>query len=256
MPTFKELLATDQQIRTFAMGRVVDPMMVEMFGLAGGYAGFWLDGEHASLSTQQIMVAALAARANNMDSFVRIAPTGYAAVTQCLEAGAGGVMAAQIHSAEHAEEFVKWAKFAPRGVRGLNISGRDANYTHKAAPQFIEDANRENFLAIQIETLGSVEDADKIAAIDGVDLLFVGPADLSLSMGIVGQFHSDKLWEGIDRVAAACRNHGKTWGAVVPDAKFADRAVENGCRMPTMGNDVMVMRRGIEAIKTAYSSQF
>lgn len=256
MPTFKEMLATDQQIRTFAMGRVVDPVMVEMFGLAGQYDGFWLDGEHANLSSQQIMIAALAARANNMDSFVRIAPTGYSGVTQCLEAGAGGVMAAQIHSADHAEEFVKWAKFAPRGARGLNISGRDADYTHKGAAQFIEDANRENFLAIQIETLGSVEDADKIAAIDGVDLLFVGPSDLSLSLGVVGQFHSDKLWEAIDRVAEACRNHGKAWGAVVPDAKFADRAVENGCRMPTMGNDVMVMRRGIEAIKAAYSNQF
>lgn len=254
--TFKELLATDELIPLFAVGRVVHPVIVEMYGLAGGFRGFWLDQEHAFISTEQLVMASLAAKAHNMDSFVRMAPTGYSQVTQCLETGIGGVMAAQIHSADHAEEFVKWTKFAPRGTRGLNLSGRDACYTHKTATQFIEDANREHFVAIQIETLGSLEEADAIAAIDGVDLLFVGPADLSLALGIPGQFHDDKLWEAIGKVASACQNHSIGWGAVVPDPKFCDRAVENGCRMPTIGNEVGVLRRGIEWFQSSFSNQF
>lgn len=254
--TFKELLATDQLIRTFAIGRVVHPVVVEMYGLAGGFHGFWLDQEHAFISTEQLVVASLAAKAHDMDCFVRMAPTGYSAVTQCLETGVGGVMAAQIQSAAHAEEFVTWTKFAPRGVRGLNLSGRDADYTHKSAEQFIADANREHFVAIQIETLGALEDADAIAAIDGVDLLFIGPADLSMALGVVGQFHSDKLWEAIGRVAAACKHHGVGWGAVAPDAKFCDRAIELGCRMPTIGNEVGVFRRGIEWFQTSFANQF
>ena len=165
-------------------------------------------------------------------------------------------MAAQIHSSDQAEEFVSWAKFSPRGTRGLNTGGRDANYTHKPPAEFIVDANKDNFVAIQIETTGAVDDADAIAAIDGVDLLFVGPADLSLALGVVGQFHDAKLWEAIDKVAAACKRHGKGWGAVTPDPKFAERAVENGCRMPTMGNDVLTLRRGIDAIKTAFAKHF
>ena len=254
--TFKQLLATDELIPLFAVGRVVHPVVVEIYGLAGGFRGFWLDQEHAFISTEQLVMASLAAKANDMDCFVRMAPTGYSAVTQCLETGVGGVMAAQIHSAEHAEEFVKWSKFAPRGTRGLNISGRDADYTLKSASQFVEDANRDHMVAIQIETLGALEQADEIAAIDGVDLLFIGPADLSLALGVVGQFHNDKLWEAIDRVAQACRNHGITWGAVTPDPKFCDRAVENGCRMPTIGNEVGVLRRGIEWFKSNFSQQF
>lgn len=254
--TFKELLATDELIRVFALARVINPVVIEMFGLAGGYRGFWLDQEHAFLSTEQMVTAALAAKANDMDCFVRVAPIGYWNVTQCLETGVGGVMAAQIHSAAQAEEFVRWCKFAPRGTRGLNASGRDANYTHKPPAQFIEDANRQHMIGIQIETLGALEDVDAIAANDGVDLLFVGPADLSLALGVVGQFHHEKLWEAIERVASACRRHGKAWGAVTPDPKFADRAVAAGCRMPTLGNDVLVLRRGIEAFKTAFSQQF
>ena len=165
-------------------------------------------------------------------------------------------MAAQIHTAEQAREFVSWCKFAPQGTRGLNAGGRDANYTHKPPAQFIEDANRDNFVAIQIETTGSVEQADEIAAIDGVDLLFIGPADLSLALGVVGEFHHEKLWEAIEAVAAACKKHGKNWGCVAPDPKFADRAVEAGCRMPTMGNEMHVMRRGIAAFQDSFANQF
>jgi 4-hydroxy-2-oxoheptanedioate aldolase len=254
--SFVELLKTDEVIRTFAVARVLHPVVIEMFGLAGGYHGFWIDQEHASHSSEQLITVTLAGRANGFDSFVRMPPTGYWQVTQCLEAGAGGVMAAQIHSAEQAREFVSWTKFPPTGIRGLNASGRDSNYTHKPITQFVEDANRQSFVAIQIETLGALEQADEIAALDGVDLLFIGPSDLSMALGVVGQFHHEKLWEGIDRVAAACRNHGKAWGAVTPDPEFASRAIENGCRMPTMGNDMHVLRRGIEKFKESFGAQF
>lgn len=255
--SLKQLITTTNEIvPLFALGRVVHPVVVEMFGLAGGYRGFWFDQEHASISTEQIAVMSLAARANDMDSFVRMPPTGYWQVTQALEAGAGGVMAAQIFTAEQAAEFVSWTKFAPQGVRGLNSGGRDAGYSHTPLAQFVEEANRDNFVAIQIETLESVEQADQIAALDGVDLLFVGPADLSLALGVPGQFHHKELWTAINRVSEACRNHGVSWGAVVPDAEFADRAVSLGCRMPTVGNDVHALRRGIKALQTEFANQF
>jgi len=256
MPSFKQLLAGPDLIRVFALGRVMNPVVIEMFGLAGGYHGFWLDLEHSFITTEQITMAAIAARANQMDSFVRMPPTGYWQVTQCLEAGAGGVMGAQIRSADHAREFNSWCRFAPEGVRGLNMGGRDCDYTHKPLAKFVEDANRDVFVAIQIETLGALEEADAIAAIDGVDLLFIGPADLSLALGVVAQFHHEKLWEAIGRVAQACKQHGKHWGCVAPDPQFADRAVELGCRMPTIGNEMHVLRRGVAAIQSSYATMF
>ncbi len=253
---FKELLATDEIIPLFGVGRVPTPFTVEMFALAGGYKGFWIDQEHVEITGSQIQALALAGRANNLDCFVRMPPIGYWQVTRCLEAGAGGVMAAQVHSAEQSRAFVRWCKFAPEGNRGLNTGGRDGDYGHMPPAKFVAEANRENFVAIQIETLGALEEADEIAAIEGVDLLFVGPADLSLCLGVVGQFHHDKLWDAIHRIAEACRKHGINWGCVAPDAEFADRAVQNGCRMPTLGNDVTVFRRGIEKVQGAFSNHF
>lgn len=254
--SFKQRLAEDELIRLFALGRIPHPVLVEMCALAGGYDSLWLDGEHVALSTEQVSQLAVTARANGFDTFVRIPPVGYWLVTQCLEAGAGGVMGAQIHSADHAREFHSWCKFSPDGGRGLNTGGRDADYSHNPPAQFVKDANRDNFIGIQIETLGALDDADDIAAIDGVDMLFIGPADLSLCLGVVGQFHHEKLWEAITAVATACRKHGKVWGCVAPDPQFGDRAVELGCRLPTFGNDVLTVRRGLASLKEAFKSQF
>ncbi len=253
---FKNLLATDKLIRVFCAGRLVHPIGLQLFGLAGGYDGFWLDAEHAGISTEQITMAALVGRACGLGSFVRMPVTNYAAVTQCLESGADGVMAAQVISAAEAEKFVSWAKFAPRGVRGVNTQGADAHFTHKTAAELARDANRDHFVAIQIETLGALKEADEIAAIDDVDLLFVGPADLSASLGVLGQPNHDSVWAAIDRVAEACRRHGKAWGIVPADPAYADRCAEKGCRMITFGSDVMAMRLGVQALKTMFASQF
>jgi 2-dehydro-3-deoxyglucarate aldolase/4-hydroxy-2-oxoheptanedioate aldolase len=141
-------------------------------------------------------------------------------------------------------------------MRGVNTQGADANFTHKTPLELARDANRDHFVAIQIETLGALEQADEIAAIDGVDLLFVGPSDLSQALGVLGQPDHETVWVAIDRVAAACKRHGKAWGIVPAGAAYADRCAEKGCRMITFGSDVAAMRLGVEALKTMYATQF
>src|SRR5262249_57386856 len=116
----KSLLAQpDRVVRVFALGQLCHPKLVEAIGLHGGFDAVWLDQEHAGLSTAQVEEAARAARGCGLDSFVRLAATDYATVMRCLEAGAGGVMAAMVRSARQVEEIVSWSKFHPRGLRGL-----------------------------------------------------------------------------------------------------------------------------------------
>lgn len=251
---FKELLARGELIRVFSLGRLLSPVTVDLFAMTGGFHGCWLDQEHVGMPYRDVELAAVACRANGLDCFVRMAPTNYAEVTQNLEAGAAGVMAAQIVSAAHAEQFVTWAKFAPRGMRGVNTSGRDGGYTHKNQADFTAAANREHLVAIQIETLGALADVDAIASNDGVDMLFVGPADLSQLMG-VDKNHS-QVWDAYAQVAAACRKHGKHWGTVPADPAAARRCVELGCRMISMSSDVLAMRLGVAASKAAYRDLF
>jgi 4-hydroxy-2-oxoheptanedioate aldolase len=257
MGRIKELLAANKVVKTFQIGRIIHPVMLDLFGLSGGgFDAFWMDQEHGGLTYQQIVHLGVAARANGFDTFVRMAPSGYELVTQNLEAGANGVLAAQIFSAEQAEQFVRWAKFAPRGSRGMNTGGRDANFTLKKPAEFAVDANRDHLVGIQIETLPALEQVEQIAAIDGVELLFIGPTDLSLSMGLVGQMMHPTVWEGIERVAAACRRHGKHWGTIAVDPTFADKALERGCRMLTFCSDTLAVRRGLEATRAMFAKQW
>ena len=253
---FKHLLAEDRLCRIFCIGRLIHPVLFDVHGMVGGFHGFWIDQEHAAVTYEQIALASACGRANDMDCFVRMAMTGYSQATANLEAGAGGLMAARIESAGHAEEFMQWVKFAPRGRRGLNTSGFDADYGGKTLPQLAESSNRDSFVAIQIETLGALDEADQIAAIEGVDLLFVGPSDLSQELGILGQWDHEKLWSAYERVSAACKRHGKHWGTIAVNPSFAGRAYDLGCRMLSFGIDAVILRRGVEATKGVFSDLF
>ena len=256
MDTIKQRLARDELVLVFGAGRLMHRNLLQSVGIQGGFHGMWFDHEHVGFSTEELEVATLAARSQGLDNFVRIAPTDYALVTRSLESGGAGVMAAQIFSAEQAEEFVRWAKFFPRGARGLNTSGWDGQYAALPTAEFCEKANRESFVAIQIETLQSVEECDAIAAIDGVDLLFVGPSDLSQSLGITGDFFHEKCIDAIDRVAAACKKHGKHWGAVTVSPEHADMMVEKGCKLVSPTSDTRIIIAGLQAVKSRFAKYF
>lgn len=256
MKTLKNRLAAGETVMICGIGRVWHHNLVNILGLSGGFQGLWFDFEHTGFSITDLEIATAVARSHGLDTFCRVAPTDYAIVTRCFEAGSSGVMAAQIFTAKQAEEFVKWSKFAPRGCRGLNTGGWDARFTMTPAAEFARKANEESFVAIQIETLQSVEECEAIAAIDGVDALFVGPADLSQSLGVTGQFFDEKCLAAIDRVAAACRNAGKSWAAVAFNPQHAEMLFSKGCRMISPVNDTKLIVSGVNAIKKDFSSFF
>jgi 2-dehydro-3-deoxyglucarate aldolase/4-hydroxy-2-oxoheptanedioate aldolase len=111
-------------------------------------------------------------------------------------------------------------------------------------------------VAIQIETLSAVECADEIAAIDGVDLLFIGPSDLSQALGVTGDFMHPKCQEAIDKVAAACRKYNKPWGAVTPNPEHCEMLHSKGCRMLSVTNDSRIVQAGLNAVKTNFAKFF
>jgi 2-dehydro-3-deoxyglucarate aldolase/4-hydroxy-2-oxoheptanedioate aldolase len=252
----KELLAKGKLTRVFCLGHLCDPKVVEIIGVNGGYDAVWLDQEHCALTLEQIQQAARAARASGLDSFVRLAPTDYATVMRPLEAGAGGIMAAQVRSSQQTEQIVQWAKFHPRGLRGINNSGIDGAYGTIPFADYLRRANAETFIAIQIEHVDALEEVDAIAAVKDVDVLFVGPADLSQSMGLPGEWNHPKLRSALERVAQAAKNHGIHWAILPPDPEYARSCVDFGCRMLSLGLDVWAVQKGLKAFQQEYAEFF
>jgi 2-dehydro-3-deoxyglucarate aldolase/4-hydroxy-2-oxoheptanedioate aldolase len=254
--TIKQRLGRGEILMVGAVGRIVHHNLLQMLGVHGGFQAVWFDLEHMDFATEKLEIGTLACRSLGMDSFVRLAPTDYAVVTRAIEAGAGGVMAAQVRSAADAEQVVRWAKFHPRGCRGLNTAGWDARFATIPPAKFADQSNRETFVAIQIETAEALDQVDQIAAIDGVDLLFLGPADMSQNLGVIGDFMNPKCLEAIDRISAACAKHKKPWGVVPVNPDYAAMCVEKGCRMLSVAADVRIINLGIESIKQLYGKFF
>jgi 2-keto-3-deoxy-L-rhamnonate aldolase RhmA len=116
--------------------------------------------------------------------------------------------------------------------------------------------NEDSLVAIQIENAQAIENVEQIAAVPDVDLLFVGPADLSQSLGVAGQWNHSRLWEAIDRVARTVHQRKVPWGILPTDVGMARRCVENGCRMFLLGLDVKAVFRGWSSYRQEYAEVF
>lgn len=256
MARIKEILAAGNVARMFGLGQLFSTKLLDVVGEHGGFDALWLDVEHAGLSMKEIEIAALVAKPHGLDPIVRLPATDYASIMRPLEAGAGGLIISMVEDAAAAEQAVQWAKFAPRGRRGLNGGNRDGRYGLEPIGEYVARVNAQTFLGIQIETQAALDQVDAIAAIDGVDLIFVGPADLSQTLGVVGDFENTKCLAAIERIAKACRNAGKPWGIVPKGADYARHVYDLGCRLFVLGFDISAFHAGIRAAKDRYQFFF
>ena len=252
----KDRLSAGEMVRVMAVGALANPKLIEIAAMHGGYHAIWIDEEHAALSQNQIELMALACRASGLDAYVRLAPVSYAAVMRPMEAGVGGIMAAQIRSVEEAQQVVKWAKYPPVGERGLNISNYEGAWTTCDPASFIESTNRDRWLSVQIETLGAVDQLEEIAAIDGIDHLFVGPADLSVSLGVPGDYMNEKCIKVLERVSAAVKQVGKSWGILARGPEHATLCQQLGCQLFAFASDLSLVNLGFKQTRKLYEDFF
>ena len=256
MARMKQLLADGRFVRMFGIGQLFNPKLIEIVAEHGGFDALWLDAEHGGLDMKDIELATMAARAYGLDHFVRMPANDYASIMRVLEAGAGGVMASMVRSPEEAEQVVRWAKFYPRGERGLNGGNRDGRFGLTPLPEYVAKANAETFVGIQIETQGAIDSVAELAAIPDVDLLFVGPADISQVLGIPGDFENPRCLDAIAGIARACADAGKPWGIGPQGADYAQRMIGWGCQMFVLGFDLHMVHDGVRALKGRYPTFF
>lgn len=230
---------------TMAVSRVTEPWFAEAVGRVG-YDAIWYDLEHRPFADDTVERLSLACRATGIDLMVRIRKTGYQEPMQALENGANGIMVPHCLSAAEAKQWVDWVKFPPVGKRGMDGSGPDADYGMGSALDYLKHANKETFLALQIEDREAVEQIDEIATVPGFDILFVGPGDLSISYGVPMETDHPKVQQAIDRVAAAAARHGKWWGLPTGTPEAAQKALDRGARMVTGGSDHWFLVRGLQ----------
>src|SRR5690242_9852070 len=187
---------------------LVDPSIYELTSLMG-FDGIWMDMEHHGYSVEKANELMRASRVGSVDIMARCAKGEFMRMGRMLEAGAQGIMYPRCDDAHEAREVVTWAKFAPMGRRGLDSGNPDAPYCSMPIDRYVREANEQTFLVVQIEDPAALEHVDAIAAVEGVDVLFLGPADFTVLSEIPGQFDHPSVQDAMRRVAGAARKAGK-----------------------------------------------
>jgi 4-hydroxy-2-oxoheptanedioate aldolase len=228
------------------VNRVTAPWLAEVVGKIG-FDLIWLDLEHRAYGYEIIDSISLACRATGIDLMVRVPKAEYGNPMRALECGAQGIMVPHCRSAEEARQWVRWCRYPPLGQRGFDSVGADGEFGLSDPARYLQEANRETFVVLQIEDREAVDRVDEIAAVEGIDLLFVGPADLSISFGVPFQFDHPSMQSAIDRVAQAAAKAGIWWGTVTSSPAVAQQALDRGARMVTCANDHFLLLDGLRA---------
>ena len=226
-------------------------LTVEMIG-AAGFDWTWIDCEHGAGDYSELIPQIQAAGIYNAPAIVRIAWNDAPRFKRVLDLGAAGIMVPYVTSAREAEQASAAMRYPPEGIRGVARFNRACGFGQDFDTYF-KQANDHLLTVVQIETKESVERAEEIAAVTGVDVLFVGPLDLSVNMNMAQNFEHPEFEQAMDRVAAACRQHGKVAGILLPKLDFLASWIAKGFTFLVVGSDGGCVAGGLKSIATACS---
>lgn len=207
--------------------RIPDPAVTEILG----YAGFdfvIIDTEHGPMGVHQAENLVRAATLAGTAPIIRVRENAESMIVRALDTGAAGVQIPQVNSAAAAEAALAAARFYPQGCRGVCRFTRNAAYSHIPAPGYFAQSNENELVVIMIEGYGGIREIDAILDVPGIDVVFLGPYDLSQALGVTGQVTHPSVLQTIESITRKARNRGIVVGS------FADTR-ENVLRQRDMG---------------------
>ncbi|CAN5772965.1 aldolase/citrate lyase family protein [soil metagenome] len=234
--------------------RTLSPTIVELIGLSG-FDFVWIDMEHTGADFSTVETLCRAADASDIESLVRVPDKNPANILRALEVGAAIVNVPQVESRAEAEAVVRAAKYAPLGRRGYCASSRGTQYGvgAKATDSFAA-ANERTMTMVQIESARGVDNATEICQVSGLDVVFVGLADLSQSLGITAQFDHPDLLDSARRVLKASRAAGKISAMLADTPQDAAGWAAEGVQILCCGVDIPMIGKALLRVRAEFGS--
>jgi len=208
---------------------------------AAGFDYSFIDLEHGSLDLESAQLLIRASLANDITPIVRVGELLYSLIARVLDAGAQGVILPRVEDPRKIEEAVSWTRFPPQGVRGFGIGGPQLEYRRHAFGDIIRHINSSTLVVMQIESAVAVERIDELVSVSGVDIGMVGPADLSISLGIPGEYEHPRFLAAIERSIDACRRANVVPGIQVRDVNSAKNWIRLGMRFVGCGAEHLLL---------------
>ncbi|TWU59257.1 4-hydroxy-2-oxovalerate aldolase [Rubripirellula tenax] len=203
-----------------------------------GFDWLFLDSEHAPLETPDIL-AILQAVGHRIPCVVRVPSCDEVPIKKVLDLGAQGIVVPLVNTAEQARDVVRFARYAPEGRRGIGL-GRAQGYGARFQ-EYLASANDEVAVIVQAEHAEAVENIDEIVRVPGIDAVFLGPYDLSASLGKVGLFDDSTVTDAINRVTTSCLSANMPLGVFGVSARAVQPFLEQNYTLITVGTDTLFL---------------
>lgn len=237
----------ESAIGTFV--KLTDAAVPELLALAG-FDFFVLDTEHVAVDREQLTNIVRAADAAGITPIVRVRENNQVEILQNLDLGYAGVQVPNVDTEEEARRLVSYVKYTPRGIRGLSPSVRACDYGTCGVQEYIDAANANTMVVSHCETKTCVEHLDEILKVEGLDVIFIGPMDLSQSYGVPGKPGDPEVQAAIEAVTAKTLAAGKAVGTVAGTPEAARGLIEKGVQYILLASDQgMIVKWGKSAIQ-------
>ena len=221
-------------------------LTVEMIG-AAGFDWTWIDCEHGAGDYSELITQIQVAALGNAPPVVRIAWNEAPRFKRVLDLGASGIMVPYINNKTEARLAAQSMRYQPEGIRGVAQSPRSGGFGQNFEAYYAK-ANDNLLTVVQIETREAVANAAEIAAVPGVDVLFVGPFDLTVNMEIIKSFDHPEFVTALETVSDACKQHGKVAGILTPRSEYLTPWIEMGYTFFVVGSDSGCVTNGLNQI--------
>lgn len=243
----KEKLAAGQVVASLIVRMSRGPEIAQIAANAG-FDTLYVDLEHSVLSLETTSLICQAARASGLAPLVRVPAIDAALMGRLLDAGAMGIIAPHVGSAQEARHAVACAKYPPEGARSASSTLGLLNYRSFSPAQTNPMINACVFVAVMIESVSSLDHIDEIAAVEGVDMLFIGAGDLSNELGMPGQLNDPKMLDAFARVQRAATRYGKHvgLGGLASEPLLLKQLVAKGAHFISLGTDLGFLAYALE----------
>lgn len=206
---------------------------------------FVFDTEHSYFTIETVKNMQMALSDSQACPIVRVGMLDQLLIKRALDIGSQGLVVPLVNSAEDARKYVSYAMYPPSGVRGAG-PGRAAKYGNNIG-EYLRTANEELLLIAQIETTQALSNADEIVATNGIDVAFVGPTDMTMSLGLVDDRWNPKVIDAMKTVIKACEKHGKIPGTLAVSVEEAKKWLGLGFRFVALGSDSKFLFQGAKS---------
>jgi 2-dehydro-3-deoxyglucarate aldolase/4-hydroxy-2-oxoheptanedioate aldolase len=218
---------------------------------AAGFDWAFIDTEHGNFNLETVQDLCRVSALVGFCPIVRVGELNYSLVARALDNGAEGVIFPRVESPEMLEHAVRWTKFPPTGIRGFGLTTASVNYETATFPQIIDHFNQQTVVVLQIETRRALEAREELLSVQGIDAVMVGPADLSISLGVPGEFEHPMMVEAMENIRDSCIRHGVAPGTQTRTLKLARFWKDRGMRFLGCSSETGMLMEKAQEIAAA-----